>query len=454
MSIVEQISEHRNYAARPITVKEVKPHPNADRLKIAVVNGEDVIVDLSVNVGDKVVLFPIECKISQLFLTENSLFRSGQGENKNPEKTGMFDKHGRVRAIRLRGVVSNGFIVPLSHFDFLNEDDVNIADEILKEECFDTVKGITICEKYVVKQKNPKTQNYKPRKTLSEKIVERQWRFHYETERLDNHLDQIRPQYRIHISYKIHGTSICVGRVLVHKFKWRPLVWLANMFLGGNEYYRDVWSSRRVIKTPAYKKVNQTFYEDDIWTRVYTDVLKGKLTDGQSVYGEIAGFLPNGSSIQGEYDYGFKQPDAQEYINGVHYGLFVYRITNTSKTGVVSEFDPFEVAEWCKLRGLQSVPYLDSGKTTDYVPYNPPENATEEEQADYLQRWQTQLYERIKQKPEFYIEKRCYICKNNVPAEGIVIRIIDNNEAFKLKSKAFLLKETELLDKGAEDIEG
>jgi hypothetical protein len=41
-----------------------------------------------------------------------------------------------------------------------------------------------------------------------------------------------------------------------------------------------------------------------------------------------------------------------------------------------------------------------------------------------------------------------FICKNKVPAEGIVLRIDDDEfaEAFKLKSYKFLKKEAELMD--------
>ncbi|GHT77759.1 hypothetical protein AGMMS50262_19620 [Bacteroidia bacterium] len=455
MKTIEQKSENKNYAARPITITELKPHPNADRLKIAVVNGEDVIVDLNTQTGDKVVLFPIECKINPLFLTTNSLYRKGQGENKDPEKTGMFDKHGRVRAIRLRGVVSKGFIVPLTHFTFLQPDNADLLSEIAQVECFDTINGVRICEKYVIKHREQKGQKYHRRKNLSEKIVEKQWRFHYETEWLDNNLERILPPYSLHISYKLHGTSICAGCVLVKKFSWRPAIWFANKFLGGNESYHDVWSSRRVIKTPKYKKVDRVFYEDDIWTRVYTDVLQGKLTNGLTIYGEIVGYLPNGGGIQGEYDYGFTPPEGKEYFVNKNYGLFIYRVTNTNKNGVVTEMNPFEVAVWCKNNGLDAVPFLASGKATDFYAFNEPaEDSREEEKAANLASWRQHLYEAIKNDPRFYLEKRCFMCKNNVPAEGIVVRIIETGEAFKLKSKAFLLKETEQLDKGEENIEG
>ena len=45
-------------------------------------------------------------------------------------------------------------------------------------------------------------------------------------------------------------------------------------------------------------------------------------------------------------------------------------------------------------------------------------------------------------------------CKNNVPHEGLVIKIEDGmSRAFKLKCFKFLNKEQESLDKGEENIE-
>ncbi len=46
------------------------------------------------------------------------------------------------------------------------------------------------------------------------------------------------------------------------------------------------------------------------------------------------------------------------------------------------------------------------------------------------------------------------MCKNKVPAEGIVVRKETNGiDAFKFKSFAFLERETNMLDKEIEDIE-
>ena len=55
---------------------------------------------------------------------------------------------------------------------------------------------------------------------------------------------------------------------------------------------------------------------------------------------------------------------------------------------------------------------------------------------------------------EKYLEKQCTVCKNKVPNEGIVLRVDElGSRALKLKSFAFLQKETKDLDKGNVDME-
>ena len=53
-----------------------------------------------------------------------------------------------------------------------------------------------------------------------------------------------------------------------------------------------------------------------------------------------------------------------------------------------------------------------------------------------------------------YTDKDCYICKNQVPEEGVVIRKDKLDlEVYKLKSSRFFEFETKELDKGEVNIE-
>jgi hypothetical protein len=54
-----------------------------------------------------------------------------------------------------------------------------------------------------------------------------------------------------------------------------------------------------------------------------------------------------------------------------------------------------------------------------------------------------------------YLEKMCKYNRNEVPCEGVVVRIdrLEEAEAYKLKSWKFLEWETKELDKGEADME-
>jgi len=54
-----------------------------------------------------------------------------------------------------------------------------------------------------------------------------------------------------------------------------------------------------------------------------------------------------------------------------------------------------------------------------------------------------------------YLEKKCTLCKNDVPSEGVILRKDTPHEwdAFKLKSFTFLEGESKQLDSGEVDME-
>ena len=66
--------------------------------------------------------------------------------------------------------------------------------------------------------------------------------------------------------------------------------------------------------------------------------------------------------------------------------------------------------------------------------------------------WQETLLDYLEYK---YNEKDCYMCINKVPEEGIVLRVekLESYEAYKLKSKRFLLMESEAQEKEEINIE-
>jgi RNA ligase (TIGR02306 family) len=92
---------------RVVEIDEIKPHPNADRLEIAVVGGWQVIVGKdSYEVGDVAVHIPPDAMVLQEYADE-----WGVTQYLSFKKNA---RAGRVRAARLRGETSFGFLVPNS----------------------------------------------------------------------------------------------------------------------------------------------------------------------------------------------------------------------------------------------------------------------------------------------------------------------------------------------------
>ncbi|MGV8961946.1 MAG: hypothetical protein ACOH2V_01015 [Candidatus Saccharimonadaceae bacterium] len=210
------------------------------------------------------------------------------------------------------------------------------------------------------------------------------------------------------------------------------------------------------------------YYGDDIW-KIADNQLKEFLQKGMTFYYEIVGYLPSGGMIQKDYDYGYTDPTDDypligfgpnkdrsgipPYEKDIHYGIYIYRITQTNIDGKVFEFSAKQVQDWTHFRGLKAVPQLYYGKVRDFM--NPEKGLNSAITfMTYItnpELWQQNLLESIK---ALYNEKDCYLCRNKVPEEGVVIRIEGLDfEAYKQKSNRFYEKETKLLDAGESNLE-
>ena len=105
-----------NYLAKIVCVDKFTPHPNPEytKLKVAHIDGFNLIVSTDMTEGIYV-YFPAMCQINPELLSYLSLYRNKE-KNRNVEKTGFFGDNGRVKAIRLGGALSEGFIMPIKEF--------------------------------------------------------------------------------------------------------------------------------------------------------------------------------------------------------------------------------------------------------------------------------------------------------------------------------------------------
>ena len=103
-----------NYLAKIVNIKEFTKHPDPEvqRLKCCQVDGFNIITGIDSEPGFYV-YFPVMSQINSQFLNYNNLFRN-KDLNADPEaKVGYFSDNGKVTIIKLKGVVSEGFLISL-----------------------------------------------------------------------------------------------------------------------------------------------------------------------------------------------------------------------------------------------------------------------------------------------------------------------------------------------------
>jgi len=416
-----------NYLAKIVKIKNLRKHNNADRLQITSIDFQDVIVGLDAKEGDIYCFFPLECQINKNFLSFTNSFRHSE-LNQDKEKVGFFEDNCRVRAVKLRGEKSMGYIVPIEELEkFIGKD---LKDYIDEE--FDTVDNILLLQKYIIKTRESNITNGKGRKLKISRLVEGQVRLHVDTENLRKNAFKINPEDEITITYKVHGTSWWVSNLLVKKklnlfYKFLKLIGIKII----DKEYDYIYGSRKVVKNEYETSGKQHFYDTDIWGEIKEEI-KEFIPKGYTIYGECLGYTKSGSEIQSKYDYGCNVGEKR---------IQIYRITFTNEDGVVNDLSSKQIKEFCDRFGLEYVHIFYMGLAGNLYP-----------ELNLNEHWQEEFIRRLEKD---YNDKNCFMCKNEVPEEGIVLRkeTLFYFEAYKLKSWKFLEWESKELDKGEVDIE-
>lgn len=376
---------------------------------------------------------------------------------------GFFNKTGRVRSIRLGGVQSMGYLFTLDELAKYNPNVKNISLNQYVGEDFDTIEDKLFIKAYVpfVPERRQVSKVEKRNKKIEQfdRMVKGEFSFHYDTAPLPKCIGRLKPSDVVTITSKLHGTSICIGKLHVktpiklpfYKWIWNKFVDLTGLFKAHRitDYvidYGNVTASRTVIKNQYINEnVSDGYYGVDVWSE-YGNLIYPFLSEGMIIYGEIIGYLTDSDKmIQKNYDYGCNKGENK---------LMVYRITTNNEDGTKHEWNVTEVKEWTEklvkdhpeiADRIHVIDLLYHGTLADLYP-----------NISYMDHWHENVLEALRnEKERFNMEKNDPICKNKVPFEGVVLRI-DNDEfaeAFKLKCAKFLSKEREEIDKGEVDIE-
>jgi hypothetical protein len=421
-----------NYLAKIVKLGELKKHSNADALQTVQIDYQTVITGMDAKEGDIYVYFPVECKISPKFISHINGFRD-KTLNQETDKGGFFEENCRVKAVKLRGEPSMGFIVPFEELsNYVGGLDLPV--ELIGKE-FDTINDELLVSKYVPRGVRILGGANDSKKPKLSRLIDGQVHLHVDTHHLVKNIHNISPNDLISISYKTHGTSWWVGNLPVKRdLKWWEwwLYWMGVMIYPYE--YDYVYGSRKVVKNANLNPKDQGHYFGyDLWKDIMEEV-KDVIPKNYTLYGECIGYDKNGKAIQKKYDYGCKPCEHK---------LEVYRITVNNPDGVVRELSTPEIIEFCERSELLTVKYFYYGKANNL--YNITGFGTDE-------KWREIFLEKLK---ENFTEKDCFMCKNKVPEEGIVLRkeSMYAFNAYKLKSFKFLLGETKQLDNEEIDIE-
>ncbi|MDR3237322.1 MAG: hypothetical protein LBT84_02335 [Spirochaetia bacterium] len=445
------VTGNPNYCAQMVEITNTHELENCDNIKGTLINGiNHVIISRDTQIGNLGIYFPVECAILHDFLSVNNLYSSAE-MNTDKTKTGFFGKNGRVRAVKLRGHVSDGFWIPISSLYYAFARDW-IEDSFINGISFDTMESIqpktkvVLCWKYFVPEKIKSSTIVDIKKEQGfDKLIDGQFRFHFETEALEKHIEEILPNDWLSISLKVHGISAIIANVLTRRqlsLKER----IAKKFGVSvvETQYEHIFSSRKVIKN-RYRNTKLDNDIADIWVLAGRELMP-ICTDGMTIYYEIVGFLPNGGFVQKKYDYGCKQGEHK---------IYVYRITFTNAAGRVYEWGMRQISDYINfMKGsgfigdnVYCVLIFDEGKA-EYL-YKNLLHANNRpvgpfDSIDFLQNLK-----------EMYLDKESIFCQNKVPEEGIVVRkeSLPNIVSYKLKSFAFKERETKSLDNGEINIE-
>ena len=478
---IDTCGNNPNYYASIQKIDKVESIEGSDYLVKTTVCGRTVVASKKLyKEGSIVVYFPHGCVICEEFLSANNLYdlhnykknRNSRdvdavlyemNNEKNIAKKqdiyvkarsmcGYFDASGRVKTRKIRGVHSEGFIIHTYAITAMDSIFSVVDWENHIGMKFDTLNATQVCWKYINKHE-AHLLSLKPKQTFYQKamkkvkrnanLVENQFRLHYDTSHLSEFMNKINPYDDVAITVKIDGSACCVSNILVNKKLnfFERFARKIGFNVKENDYH-VVYSSHHIIKSLEINPgANLGFYGVDIWEPVKN--LIGKyLSKGMSIYGEVVGYIEGTDlMIQPDRDYGCKVGE---------WKFMPYRITETDKDGVVTEWSMDKVCAsveemmclYPELKAKLLPPkMLYFGKFCDLYKDIPVDGE-----------WANNVYERMKNDTTLLgMELDEPLCKISGPREGVVVRV--GKEAYKLKSQRHLALESERADKGDVDIE-
>lgn len=450
------------YKAYITTLKNVRPHPNADRMLLADCFGNTVCVGLEAKENDVIIYFPVDGELSKEYAEINDLVRI-----KNEDGTysgGYLDpKKRNIKAIKLRGEKSDGLVMPLESLSsFGDVSTLQVGDTI------DVFNGHEICKKYIPKVKEKRSYSG-GNKTRKRKVpIAPLFAEHADTEQLAYNLDAFKAGDEVEITLKMHGTSQRTGYLPVFKgyvgspfflFLYKHFDRFAEM---AEKHLTPIydWGYVSGTRRTVLNDFEGGFYGSDKFREPHAKSFEGKLWKGEEVFYEVVGFTDTGIPIMptvsnkktndkefikqyGEtttFSYGCDcaeqawREDRGQDPDKPHSDIYVYRMTMTNEDGEVVEYTPDFMRYRCEQMGVKTVPVLWKGTIPTKIPII---GTSDEMDAPELKEIDAGKY--IKFKAEEYYDGPDPIGKTHV-REGVVCRILNRPKFTAYKHKNFSFK--------------
>lgn len=286
---------------------DVKPHPNADRLELAVVGGyHAVIAKGAFQKGDKIIYIPVDAVLPQALIESLGLVGKLSGPSMN-----------RVSTVKLRGMISQGIILNAHENHEVGQ---NVADELgivkYAPEIPDELKGAVYPLEY-------------------------EECFRFDIENIKDYPAIIEEGEQVVFTEKLHGVCMIVGSIppsAVIEGPKRPEHYNGRSFVSS----KGLFGSRLAFKHDTEKSnlYLQTAHENDLFEKAR--FMSSKENAYVFLLGEVFG-----SGVQ-DLSYGLKDGEKK-------FRLFAIAI---GRSNYVSEE---ELSRLCLTYGLPRVPVLYVG---------------------------------------------------------------------------------------------
>ena len=353
------------YCGYITTINHLRKHSNADRLQCTTVFGNNVILDLSYQEGQRVVFFPTDGQLSAEFANENNLVRK-KDENGN-NIGGYLDPEKRnITALKLRGEKSEGLVLPIEVLSkYTNVDKLKDGDQIT------ILNGHEICKKYIPNSKkrgghgSSSGNISRNKKEEKEKVS-----YPFFVEHIDIAYNQnaFKEGDICYITLKMHGTSARTANTIQVTKKKAPKLLKALFGMKDKEIieYQPVSGTRRT----TLRDYEGGWHGSDVFRKKYHDLFKDKLPKGMEVFYEIVGWVNERTTIMGKCsnklvkDKEFSNQYGKETV--FSYGCqtgqsdcYVYRMTMTNPDGYSVELPWEQVQAECERMGVKCVPTFE-----------------------------------------------------------------------------------------------